>query len=90
MTRADVFYIFAQNIHTLTLNRLQSPVVGRKIFVISSQISLEIDELTSGDIEEPVVLAKDYRDRNNDDVIEIFYVPKMSDKNVERNDDDDF
>ena len=50
------------------------------------EIELEVDVLTDTDIEEPVVLVKDFRNRNGDDVIDIFFVPKTSDRDEERDD----
>jgi hypothetical protein len=44
------------------------------------QIELMIDELTPPDIDDPIVLVKDFRERNGEDSIEIFFVPKISDK----------
>lgn len=52
------------------------------------EIELEVDVLTETDIEEPVVLVKDFRNQNGDDVIDIFFVPKTTD-NDEVGDDYD-
>ncbi len=36
------------------------------------QIFLDIDELSRTDIDEPIVLIKDYQDINGEDVIQVF------------------
>ncbi len=42
------------------------------ILNFNQQIVLDIDELSRTDIDEPIVLIKDYRDINGEDVIQVF------------------
>ena len=55
------------------------------------ELQLAIDVLSEADIEDPIVLVKDFRNRNGQDVIEVFYVPKTSkdDLNDDSHDNDD-
>ena len=41
------------------------------------QIGLKFDELLRDDIEEPIVLVKDYRNARGQDLVEFFTVPKV-------------
>jgi hypothetical protein len=43
-----------------------------KFFNFNQQIVLDIDELSRTDIDEPIVLIKDYRDISGEDVIQVF------------------
>jgi len=44
---------------------------------------LRIDLLSEEDVNLPIVLVKDHRDSHGDDHIDIFHVPKSSDKYVD-------
>ena len=48
-------------------------------------MQLVIDELTQSDLEDPIVLVKDFRERTGEDSIEIFFVPKISEKDDSKN-----
>lgn len=54
----------------------------RKIMPSLYDVELTIDVLSSDDIDHPLVLVKDHRDTKGDDHIDIFRVPKNSDKLV--------
>ena len=84
----DLYWI-VQRQHIVHENEFKCPTVSKSRCYTSTKrsrrdgnsfaIKLVIDELTRRDMEDPIVLVKDFRDPHGEDLMELYFVPTKLD-----------